>query len=123
MFSKLAQIRILGQPTEIAITERQSLIKSGCGPANLTDKRATASEIVKGERIAWFEPRKPLIYSEAVLELSAPGIMASEKLEGFDKPGIPSDDTLQKGDFDIQFPCRFAGCFVSGAALSRHTTA
>jgi hypothetical protein len=123
MFAQLTQVRIASQPLEIAVSKQQSSIEGRSRLIHLAGKRITAGEIVKDERVPWFEPRQQIVYLEAIIELSALGIVVSQQLQGFNVSIFTPDDPFKKSNFNIQLPRFFAGQFLSGTVFLRHTTA
>jgi hypothetical protein len=55
LLADFAEIRILGEPVEIAIAEVQRLFQREDGPVEVVGEGITAGQIVKNERVARFE--------------------------------------------------------------------
>lgn len=122
MFAQGPQIRVPGEPLEIAIAERERLIEGAGGHVDFTRERVTAGEIIKHERITGFKTRQLLIHLETLLEFPALSVVVAEELKGFDVIGIAPYDSLHELNFYVEVPRLLAGHFLSGTALFRHTT-
>ena len=122
MLAERTQVRVPGQPFEIAIPEQQRPFEGGRGPGHVAGQRVTASEIVKDQRVARLELRQPLVDFEAVFELPPLAVIVPQQLQGFDISGIAPNNPFQKCDLDFQVSRCFARRFSLGTSLSRHTT-
>ena len=124
MLAKLVEIRVPGQPSEIAVAQSQRLFQSGDSLIKLASESMTTREIVKDKRVAWLEPGQLLVHSQAVVESATLGVMVSQDLQCFQVLGIAVDEPFQERDFDVQIASFPAGQpFAFGTAFFRHTTA
>jgi hypothetical protein len=62
MFPKRPEVRVSGEPFEIAIAKGESFFESSRRQIEIAVKRIAASKIIIDERVAWFEPGQLLIY-------------------------------------------------------------
>lgn len=122
MFAQRPQIRVFGQPFEIAVTQRERLVERGRGQIHRAGEGIAARKIVEDQRIARFKPRQLLVHFEAILIFTALGVMIPQKLQGLDVFRIATHDPFHELYLDIELP-RFPPIhFLFDAALFRHTT-
>ena len=123
MLAQAAEVRIASQPFEIAIAEAEGLLESNSGEVELANQRVTAGEIIKNQRVAWFEPGQLLIDFETVAVTATLSVVVSQDLQGLDILRFAADDTFHERDFDIEITEFFAGqLLIFGTAFLRHKT-
>lgn len=120
--AELFQIRVLGQPGEIAITEQQGFFERQNGALKFLGERVTAGEIVKNQRVLRLKAREVFIHFEAFSEEAALGVVVAEQLERIHVIGIPADDPLDKLNLGIEVALAGAARLSFGLAFTRHTT-
>ena len=102
MFAQEPQVRISGQPLEVAITKRKRLFQGGGGQIKFGIQRMTASQIIEHERILRFKAGELFVYFEAVGVSAALGVMVAQDLERLDVFSVAFDDPFQEADFSIE---------------------
>jgi hypothetical protein len=123
MLAERGKVRIFGEPPEIAIAEIYGAVESIGGGGDFSVETVAAGEIVKNERVGWFQFRELFVDVEAVLVLATLGIMIAQDLESLDIVRIPLNNPLHKADFDVEFSGFFARQSAGfGTAFFRHTT-
>ena len=109
MLAELVEIRILGQPLEIAVAEDQSLFEGFHRLINFAVKGVTAGEVIKDHWIARLQPGQLPVHPQAMIMFTALGVIVSQHLQRLDALRVAADKPLQEGDFDIQLPGFFPG--------------
>ena len=123
MLTEVAEVRVLGQPLEIAVSECQGPFEGLRRSVNFAVKGVTARQVVEDQWIARLETGQLLVNSQAVIMFSALAIVVSQYLQGLDILRVAADQPLEKGDLDIEFARLLPGQrFVTGTGLLRHTT-
>ena len=122
MLAQSAQVRILGEPFEITIAERERLLERRSRHVHVADQRVTAGKIVKHQRVRRLEPRQLFVHLQSLVEPAALGIMIAEQLQGLHVGRVPPDDAFDELDLDVQLACLLASHLFSSAAVLRHTT-
>src|SRR5438105_1124298 len=123
MLAQGPEVRIAGQPFEVAIAQGEGFFQGAGGHVKFAVERVAASEVVENERVAGFEPGKALVYFEAAVVGATLGIMIAQNLEGLDVMGVAPDDPFHESDLDFQLAHFFASQLLILAYISfRHET-
>ena len=102
MDAEIAQVRVDGDPFEVAITEVEGLLEGAGGKLAVVGKGVTAGKVVVDEGVLGAEADEVFIDAEAVGEFAAAGVIIAEDLQGFDEPRVALDNALHETDFQIQ---------------------
>jgi hypothetical protein len=116
------QVGILGEPFEIAVAQLDGLVERAEGAVKFIGERVAAREVVKHERIAWFEARETFVHVQSLGETAALGVMVAEQLQGVHIIWIAAHQPLDELDFHIEFTLFRAVQFFLGTVFGRHTT-
>ena len=102
VFAKEPQIRVSGQPLEIAVTEREGFLQRGGSEVKFRIQGMAAGQIVENQRIARFETRQLFVDLQATLVSAALSVVVAQDLERLDIIGVAVDDSFQEADFNIE---------------------
>src|ERR1051326_7005827 len=103
MLAKTSQVRIFGEPFEIAVAQSERPLQSGRGKVEFAIERVASRQIVKPERVAGFKSGQLLIHTQAVIVTATLRVMVSQYLQRFHIFWIAPHDSFHEGDFDLQF--------------------
>lgn len=121
MLPQSAQVRIFGEPFEIAIPEFERFFQRCCRKVEITVQRIAARKIIKNQRVVRLKPRQALIDFEAVIVFATLRVMVAKYLQRFNESRVPADDPLHKTNLNIQLAHVFARQFPGpDSGLLRH---
>jgi len=92
------QVRIFGQPGEIAVAEGQRPFQGRRRLVQLPSEGMAAGEIVEDNRAVRLELGQLLVHLQAVVESSTLGVMISQDLQRLHILRITADQPLQEGN-------------------------
>src|SRR5579885_423621 len=119
--AKVLQVRVAGQPGEIAVAQLQGAFQGKGGAIKLASERITAGQIVKDHRLVRLQPRQTLVQLQPFQVTSALRVKISQQFQRVHVIGVPADETFEELDFDVEVARVGAAHFFPDIAVHRHT--
>lgn len=123
VLAQAPQVRIPGEPFEIAVTEKERLVQGRNREIEFAVKRVAARQVIKHQRVAGFEHGQLLVHFQTVAVFAPLSVVISQKLQGFDVFRVAPDNAFHEGDFDLEVAKFSASQLLSFCtAFLGHTT-
>jgi dihydroflavonol-4-reductase len=123
MTPDILQIRIFGQPFEVAIAKKESALESMEGIIDALRKRVAARQVVEHQRILRTEMRQLFINAQALAITPPARVVVAQDLQRLHVGRIAPDHAFEEPDLDVEVALLLAIELLTGRTFLRHTLA